>query len=484
MKIMNNKVAPFLLGGFNKLSAGYLILPNELKKKKQKTEEKTANSISSFFNNIYDKFKSGIQTPQTNPVVIVNNSQSGDNGLTKNLGILGGFGAGGLGLGGLSVNRAANLAANNVPDPFTPEALTKAERFAKAMKQKDPTKKLLSYVGRGSDLMKSQLFKPEVTGGTGTGRDFMRLLYKKTPLSQVMPDMKWTPDKAMHYGQFSKGPIRAYMQLVKEMDEFKDPTELLNKLKANTTPSIGPNGPVIPRTGDELVDLYGKRYGQKAYPSTDIGKYHGAAIGYQLEELAKKNPALLAKYPNLAIDAQSVTKLSPKEQLALLREFSKSDYGKEVAKVFAEKWKQPTSQYSTLVKSLAGSKNLIDQAKSTLTNVGRQGRNAALLSLPLMAGSAGLYLAGDRAEQLRDKADSEMLVKNILSGLKQNTAKSAGAYLLPPSKPKKKKLQSGQEETAELNKQAAVYAEEAFLLQQYEMQKQLERNDFGNGWHP
>lgn len=62
--------------------------------------------------------------------------------------------------------------------------------------------------------------------------------------------------------------------------------------------------------------------------------------------------------------------------------------------------------------------------------------------------------------------------------------KLSSAYLLPPSKPKKKKLQSSQDEAETLNKQAAVYAEEAFLLQQYEMQRHLSLNDFGNGWHP
>ena len=63
-------------------------------------------------------------------------------------------------------------------------------------------------------------------------------------------------------------------------------------------------------------------------------------------------------------------------------------------------------------------------------------------------------------------------------------AKTAAAYLMPPTdKVKKKKKGTPAEQLEELDKEAA-FAEAAIFEQQAIMQKQIKSADFGGGWNP
>lgn len=530
--IMNNFM-PFLLGGFDKLSASYLLLPDELKKKKQviKEKEKKAFDFSSAIENIKNKIMPVFpKKQQSNNAFIINSSNNNSGGLT-NLGSAGIIGSGIAGLGGLAANRSANFLQNklNSIDPYTEIARTKADNFVNALaKAKNPSERLLAYTEHGSDLMGSKLFN--LPGNKQmSGRSFMQTLYDNPVLNKIVsnftdkPDeFKWSPTKAQHYGSFSRGPVKAYTQLLKEIEEFNDPTKLLSPLKDDYRQSItnkldsslqkfreqiavpgldekrrnvlqnaidsieNAKNTKVEKRVNEIVGKYMKRYGAQTF--NNIGEYHGAGLGYQLEQLAKKDPELIAKYPKL-VEGLKVTKLDPKDQMKLLKQFTDTEYGQSFAKIFENKWKNPTSQYSTLTRLLTAPKTFIDSNKNKLMSIGRGGRNVALASLPLMAAGFGLRSLGKQQDLARSEQSNDLLIKKIMAALDQNKTenalpKYAAAYLLPPSKPKKKKLQSEQTEAETLSKQAAVYAKEAFLLQQYEMQQHLALNDFGNGWHP
>jgi hypothetical protein len=63
-------------------------------------------------------------------------------------------------------------------------------------------------------------------------------------------------------------------------------------------------------------------------------------------------------------------------------------------------------------------------------------------------------------------------------------AKTAAAYLMPPTdKVKKKKKGTPAEQLEELDKEAA-FAEAAIFEQQAIMQQQIKSADFGGGWNP
>lgn len=77
---------------------------------------------------------------------------------------------------------------------------------------------------------------------------------------------------------------------------------------------------------------------------------------------------------------------------------------------------------------------------------------------------------------------NRMFNKPLLGGF---DAKVAGAYLLPPTKPKKKKKVQPEDELPEaLNKEASALAEAIVFEKQAELRRRVQSGDLGGGWDP
>lgn len=462
------------------------------------------------------------QANEDAPIIIMNGNMDPGSGALTQLGGLGMVGSGVTGLGALGVNRAANWGQRRVQqmDPYTPEGVASVQRFNEVMGRKmTPERRLLNYVRHGSELMGQPAFR-----NGATGLDVMRGL-RTNPITQSIgsmvagKDFGWSPEQARHYGEFAKGPGRAYLQLAHEIygdkaDHLLNPvrkqleqqarTEMLkqqtsiqrrlglrerdlaginqarqqaydqfeqaNRGKANTTvqkveealrrrgllaegqsvwdskykdkvqihhsrldaqraTALQPHEQQAQRLQQE-VDRMRQRLG--TVQGTDIGKqveqrmqqaigrYGGAAqagVGMQLEQLARANPQL-AKM----MGTQGIGALPPEKQLELLKRFTMTDSGRQMAGEFSKKWDGPIAQYRNLGNAMTAPKQMIDQTSSRLGSLAGRAGMVAKGSLPAFALSGLTYMGGKYMDSMRGQAQANNLAQAIVRARQQAAA--------------------------------------------------------------
>lgn len=458
-----------------------------------------------------------------------------------------GSGAAGLGSLAASRAASTLKGKLNSIDPYTPEALQRVNQFNQAMASKtSPTNKLLQYVQHGSSVMGSPAFRNGTTGYNVMETIYKNPVLNQlaNKFTSKPSEFQWTPQKAQHYGEFAAGPARGYVQLAREL--YQDPTEILKPLKTDYSKQLQTNNQktiskmlqrldqnqanlanVADPVGAEALGLQQK--GQRLQSRLEqlknfdtnkaiddrvgkltrrYGDYHSAGIGYQLEQLAKADPEL-AK----SLKGQNVFKLAPEKQTELLKKLTTgTQAGKAMANDFSKRWAEPINQYRMLGKTMIAPKQVLDAVGNRLGNLASSAKSIAKGSLPVFGASLGLQQLGSYLDRLRNGADNKALVEAIRSAGSQKTAstedvlfmftpsrfnslshlpllggfnaKTAAAYLLPPTdKVKKKKKGTPAEQLEELDKEAA-FAEAAIFEQQAIMQQQIKSADFGGGWNP
>jgi hypothetical protein len=132
---------------------------------------------------------------------------------------LGGLGMAGAGLGAYTGNKIQQL-GERAASTLTPEGKAQLEAFMKGTASNIPdAERLGNFIEGGHDLLNKNIFN--VKGKTYTGYDVLDQLYKnpltKKIIQHVNPDFQgMNPGTREHYREFSKSPLDAYRQLVKE----------------------------------------------------------------------------------------------------------------------------------------------------------------------------------------------------------------------------------------------------------------------------
>ena len=188
--------------------------------------------------------------------------------------------------------------------------------------------------------------------------------------------------------------------------------ERVGKLQGNLNKVNKVNQTDINAQVEQQIQRGAKRY----------GSYHGGVIGLQLEYMAQQDPNLAAALAKAG--PRGVHGLSPEQQMSLLKQYTKTEAGRNLAKEFSTRWAGPTSQYSSLGNALIAPKKTLDWATKGLGGIAGKSKNIGLAALATFAPSAGMYGLGRYMENSAARGAQQTFANTLAEAMTKAKAKA------------------------------------------------------------